>query len=760
MNKKFAPKIVSFAIKMALFTSVTMMQQAYADEENIDAKKETRDNNIEYIEVTSRHRGESLNKIPISVVSFGLEEMEKAGMRSVGDIASASVGFSMEKGYGRQSDIPVIRGVSWIPGYGTQKASYFIDGVYFDGSIQSLPLDLIERVEIVKGPQSALYGRRTFSGAINLVTRKPTDELSGYVNTTIGQNGNRSIGTGLSTKLNDMVAIRAGLSFDTYDGDWDNEIAGGPSVGGEKTNSQMIGLYFTPSNNTSIDINYVRNENDDDHSVFHYQGPDENNCYLDTRPYYCGVANIDNSIKIGGVLDNDAYGLRATRTHMSFQLKHTFDFGQFTWISGKNTFDLERAIDQTYTGYDQVFSFGFFFGGPYFEDGAAWHIPESAKDSEYSHEVRFSSSALDDRLLWSVGAYLWHKEDEPENVNEFVQEDDNKAFMAMVSYDITEDLNVSFEARRSTDEINSLAYDNLINMPGFEDTSNEFSSTTTRFIAEYDVNEDTLVYFTRSEGNSPGGFNTHEELPSDLVVIQEEEMLMYEGGIKTTLLDGDLYLSAAIYNMDWKKQQLTDSFMPDTGAVPVSYTSNAGKTNITGIELQVTYIISDSLNMNLGMSHTDAEFKTLFDSNHCRIISGLSSTECNQPDNLRNFGDLSGNTPPQVPKNEVTMALNYSAPLTANFDLFGRLDVNYDSTRYGHIHNLIETGARTLVNVNMGIENDNWSLSAWVKNATDDDTPTYIFRYIDAQSFAYASRAFPIAPSRGREVGITASYRF
>jgi outer membrane receptor protein involved in Fe transport len=758
MNNKFVPKFLSYAVKAALLTSVATVSQAYAFEE--EQMAEDKKSGIEHIEVTSRHRGESLNKIPLSVVSFGMEEMEKAGMHNLNDIASGAIGFSMEKTFGRQADIPVIRGVSWIPGFGSQKASYFIDGVYFGGSIQSLPLDLIERVEIVKGPQSALYGRRTFSGAINLVTRKPTDDAAGYVNGTLGENGNQQFGAGISAKLNDMFAVRASISADSYDGDWENELAGGPDLGGETSNSQMVGLYFTPSENTSIDFNYVRNETDDEHSVFMFQGADENNCYLDTRAYYCGEANLDNSINIGGILENDEYGLRATRTHMSFKVNHTFDFGSLTWISGKNTYESEAGIDQTYAGYDEVFSFGYFGGGPYFGSGAGWHTLGTGEEDEYSHEIRFSSSAFDDRLLWSIGGYVWHSEDDPEEAEAFVREEDNKALMAMVSYDVTDDLNLSLEVRKSTDEINSQAYDNLINTPGFENTSNEFDSTTTRFIAEYSLNEDTMMYFTRAEGNSPGTFNTDSQLPSNLIIVEEEEMVMYEAGVKSTLLDGDFYVSAAIYNMDWNKQQLTDSYMPEEGAIPVSYTSNAGKTDITGVEIQTTYIFNDHFDMNLGFSITDAEFVELFDGNHCRIISGLSSAECNQPANLKKHGDLSGNTPPQVPKNEVTLALNYSTPLNESFDIFSRLDVNYDSTRYAHVHNLIETGARTLVNYKIGVENEAWRVSAWVKNLTDDDTPTYVFRYIDAQSFAFGGRAFPIAPARGREFGITASYKF
>ena len=99
----------------------------------IDAKDKESEatTEIEHIEVTSRLRKESIDKIPVSVVSFNLEDIEKAGMQNINGVATNAVGFSMEKTFGRQADIPVLRGVSWIPGFGSQKASYFIDGVYF-----------------------------------------------------------------------------------------------------------------------------------------------------------------------------------------------------------------------------------------------------------------------------------------------------------------------------------------------------------------------------------------------------------------------------------------------------------------------------------------------------------------------------------------------------------------------------------------------------------------------------------------------------
>ena len=763
MNMHYSRSKLAQLIKLALVAPFIVAPfGAFAQETTAETKVEANNDTIELIEVTSRYRKETLNKIPISVTTFDSKDIEKAGLQNINDIATSAVGMSMEKTFGRQSDIPVIRGVSWIPGFGSQKASYFIDGVYFAGSIQSLPLDLVERVEIVKGPQSAQYGRRTFSGAINFITRKPSDDLSGYVNVTLGQYGNQKIAAGASSKLGDMFAFRASVSADNYDGNWVNTKEDGPDVGGEKTKSGMLGLYFTPSNYTDISLNYIYNENDDEAQPFGFQGAEHNNCFLDTRPYYCGEAMRNQPISIGGggFLDNDDYGLRNTSEHLSFNLKHHFDFGTLSIISGLNKYDGETGLDQTYHGDEEAFSFGYFYGGPYLESADTWYTLDSSGSEEYSHEIRFNTTSFDDKLYWSLGAYIWHSERDPSAVNNFSEELDNTALMAMATYEFTDTFRLSAEVRRSSDEVTTEAYDTLIQNPQFADVSNKFDSTTTRFIAEYDFNDDTLVYLTRSEGNSPGLFNTSTQIPDELVVVDEEDMVMYEVGLKSTLFDGKLYVSGAAYTMDWTKQQLTDSFDALEGP-PISYTSNAGSTEINGVEIQGRWLINEEFNVDFGISRTDAKFTELFDSNQCRFFApGGASSFCTGSANLHEFGSVKGNTPPQVPKNEATLALNYSTLIKQGIEFFGRMDFSYDSTRYAHVHNLIETGSRQLVNLKAGVQLENWRLTAWLNNATDDDTPTYVFRYVDVQSFAYGSRAFPIAPSRGREFGITASYKF
>ncbi len=119
-------------------------------------------------------REERLQDVPIAVTAFTSETLAETGARDVFDLTRITPGFSFERlnRYGVQGGVsrPVIRGMSNILGEGN--ASVFVDGILFSDSILSFPFDIVERVEVIKGPQAALFGRSTFAGAINLVTKK------------------------------------------------------------------------------------------------------------------------------------------------------------------------------------------------------------------------------------------------------------------------------------------------------------------------------------------------------------------------------------------------------------------------------------------------------------------------------------------------------------------------------------------------------------------------------------------------------------
>jgi len=179
-------KKLPLAITSILMTQPMMAfaQEALTESSNLDA--------LEIIEVTSRKKAESLNRIPVAVSAFSDTMIEQQGFQSIDDIARFSSGLSFSKAFGRATERPVIRGMGNVLAgiqFGVESgAAYFIDGNYYSGDVQSLDMSDIARVEVVKGPQSALYGRNSYSGAINFITKGPDhDDFMGNVKLNLAQ---------------------------------------------------------------------------------------------------------------------------------------------------------------------------------------------------------------------------------------------------------------------------------------------------------------------------------------------------------------------------------------------------------------------------------------------------------------------------------------------------------------------------------------------------------------------------------------------
>ena len=138
---------------------------------------------LEEIVVTARKREELLKDVPLAVTAISDERISELNLQGVEDVARFTPGFSYTAAFGRRNgERPVIRGQSNI--LGEPNASFFVDGVFISGPSVSTEIASLERVEVIKGPQAALYGRATFAGAINYVTRRPTNLLEGEVRAT------------------------------------------------------------------------------------------------------------------------------------------------------------------------------------------------------------------------------------------------------------------------------------------------------------------------------------------------------------------------------------------------------------------------------------------------------------------------------------------------------------------------------------------------------------------------------------------------
>ncbi len=243
---------------------------------------------IEEIMVTARKMEESLQQVPISVAAFTADQMRDRGIRNNYDVAAFTPNFNTVQRIGRAGDRPVIRGMvnPPDPNQGEPNASYFIDGVFVSSSIATATTFAMERVEVLRGPQSAQFGRATFSGAINYVTRRPTNEYEGELSLRYGSSDERQLGGWVSGPiLESRLLFLVAASYDEYGGQWNNNLQPGSAfvdgtvftqvfgnqnlegdtsdLGAEETTDVLTKLTWLPTESTEINFKFAYTEGDD-----------------------------------------------------------------------------------------------------------------------------------------------------------------------------------------------------------------------------------------------------------------------------------------------------------------------------------------------------------------------------------------------------------------------------------------------------------------------------------------------------------------
>jgi len=194
---------------------------------------------LDEIVVTTRKREENLQNVPISVEAFGSEQISNFGIDDAQDLAKFSAGIQFDEGFGGQDTRIVIRGLS--PTRGRPNAAFLVDGIDFTGEAVSTAgggflvnnrlLD-VERIEVVKGPQSALYGRSAFAGAVQYVTKSPNmDEFEGSASVDIATDEQYEVSGSVSGPVTDNFGLLLNALYYDEEGFHENTLTG-DTVGG------------------------------------------------------------------------------------------------------------------------------------------------------------------------------------------------------------------------------------------------------------------------------------------------------------------------------------------------------------------------------------------------------------------------------------------------------------------------------------------------------------------------------------------------
>jgi iron complex outermembrane recepter protein len=489
------------------------------------------DGGIKDILVTARRTQETLQDTPVAVSVVTADQIAERGLTSIDDFAKQSSGISFSQAFGRFSDRPVIRGASNVLAnvqFGVETgAAYFVDGIYYQGDLQGFDPSAIERVEIVKGPQSALYGRNTYAGAINYITKDPTKDLTVSGRARYAEHdeieGTLSVSGPL---LGEVLGFRAGVRYYDYGGEFRNNITG-KKVGQENTKSGYLTLLFKPTPEISMRTRATYQRDRDGTRAFFLQGAAANNCFPGYRSagfrgagapplglsstnrnqFYCGVVQPQpNNIFLN--TDPATYTLRGApvtaqdgtafdgifNSQISVSNVLSWDIGDTGLnLSVLSGFRKNKNSSGSDSDHSEAFST---FGAP---GEPLFTISDRDRQIDMSQEFKLST-AEDQPIRATIGGYIfkqkfWSQDYTFENpvarTGRVLQPLGgnlsqyatilNRAMFGMVEWDVTEALSITAEVRHAVED------------KALIDKSSP--STTTPFIFAAGVGEDRLAQF-------------------------------------------------------------------------------------------------------------------------------------------------------------------------------------------------------------------------------------------------------------------------
>jgi outer membrane receptor protein involved in Fe transport len=788
---------------------------------------------VEEIVVTTRRRAENLQDVPIAIDVLTAEFIKEAGIRRLEDIVKFSPSVQFDRAFSQNSVRVAIRGLSNTRG--RANVAFLVDGIDVTsettGTNAGSPLLVnqrlltdVERIEVVKGPQSALYGRAAFAGAINYITAEPGDSFESNVSLDFAEDGFIETSGGVSLPLSDTLGVRLTGVYWEDDGHYPNVTSGEEFDGGDGYGAAATTVWRPID---GLKFKGRLSWTDDDYEPGAVASLKSRQIAVPLPADAAPVTSTTEALLVPRVGDASGLAVHSSEDPLTgsdypgnelevfrASLVATWNVGAYTLSSytGYTDADMSQRYDldrQSADNPDTLLGHG--------------EVDTVGDTQQISQEIRLASSWENSPIQITVGGLYWDEErdDHSRNIaavcfdsaacfadgfsswqelyaeiyaNTFnyreprSAETEHRSAYAMLEWSITESLKLTLEDRYTDEDFEATvqsgascvnAYPSNLNcLPGVTLTGENGSDYhTPKVTVDWRASESVLFYASAGKGVKPAGISLLTLpipfiLPLDPYFFDEEELWAYEIGAKTDWTGdfGALVFNAAAFYQDYTDKQTNTQQEVFAGFV-IGVVSNASSATAFGIELEASWQTPlDGLTLGLGYTWLDTEYDDFKDATRSSSRIAIAGT-CGEVVDIGGIPhcelDLSGNELEFAPEHSLLLTGNYSWPVPGtDFSLFTDWNVKYTDERFTSADNFTKLDDYWLADWRAGLSGEKWSFIGYVDNVFDEDTISSSGGNIDlAEGYVDSgSLAPPGLPTaflpRPRTFGIRLLYNF
>jgi outer membrane receptor protein involved in Fe transport len=625
------------------------------------------ENTIEEIIVTADFRARSELDMATSVTVMTEAVIKSRSAQHFEELANAIPNVNYASGSNRARFFQ-IRGIgerSQFVAPINPSVGFLVDNVDFSGAATIATMLDVEQVEVLRGPQGTRYGANALAGLINVKTHDPEDQFAASLKLGAADYNTQAITAVVTGPVTESVSARLAVGSHRSDGYYENSFLRTKRNNSQDEQSIRGKLSAEMSASWQLDLSLSHVDIDNGYDAFTL---DNSRTTLSDEPGQDQQESLALAIESSWQLD-------------SFDLK---------LIVGLADSDMEYGYDEDWT-FAGIHPDGYMSRDNYIRD-------RKTQSLEFRFLSNDSSRLFSDSTDWLFGVYTLNSSESLTREYTFLASNfrsdydfDTAAVFFQLDSSLSEKL--TLETGLRVERRDTIYRDS--ELLGFSPTETLWGGGVA---AKYLLNSNTMAYASIARGYKAGGFNTDGTLDADLREFGEEFLVEYEMGIKSNLLENKLHLKAALFHDDRHEQQVKSS----TGRIRangstefVDFIGNAAEGTNNGVEFEAVWTPSEQLGLTASLGLLDATFDSFVNSE-------------NQ--------DLSGRDQAHAP--------GYMAHLAADYNLGAwSLSVSLDAKDefyFSDSHN-VQSDPYELLNMNLSYSGEQWSLSFWGRNLTNQD---------------------------------------